>query len=152
MSRNIQQPLSMNSLPKKNTDHEFPDGVQESHPSVNIGNTVIHVEIARTKADIDRGLSRRKSLEEFHGMLFIFDHNARFRFWMKGMRFSIDIIWIGENMSIVHITPNIPPPPFFSRPVFYSPLVPARYVLEVNAGFCSLRGIKVGDHAGFVSI
>lgn len=120
--------------------------------SVKIGETVIPVEIARTKEQIDKGLSHRSSLGASEGMLFIFDHNAHFKFWMKGMRFPIDMIWIGEDRAIVHITANVPLPTIFRRPVFYSPPVAARYVLEVNADFARTHGVKVGDRAEFVHI
>ncbi len=125
-------------------------------PRLSIGTTEIPVEVVSSPADINKGLARRRSLEASHGMLFLFDHNAQFKFWMRGMRFPIDILWIGEDLRIVDMTENTPIVPFlkraFARPVFYSPSTPARYVLEVNAYFCKTHGIKIGDAVEFRSI
>jgi uncharacterized membrane protein (UPF0127 family) len=120
--------------------------------TVTIADVVIPVEIVSTAEDIARGLGKRKSLEASTGMLFLFDHSAVFKFWMKGMRFAIDIIWIGESMKIVDITKNLMPVRLFEKVRFHSPKVPARYVLEVNAGFCEKHRIAVGDAVTFNSI
>jgi uncharacterized membrane protein (UPF0127 family) len=125
---------------------------QTAMPHVVIGSVTIPVEVVSTAADIDKGLSGRKSLEASQGMLFLFDHSALFKFWMRGMRFSIDILWINEEYMIVDISENLPQVPFLKRPVFYSPSVPARYVLEVNASFSRAHGIRPGDRVTFVSV
>jgi uncharacterized membrane protein (UPF0127 family) len=119
--------------------------------AVKIGGLVIPVEVVSTKAAIDKGLSSREQLGASEGMLFIFDHTARFRFWMRKMLFSLDLVWIGENMLIVDITKNIPPLPDEADALFYSPIVPAMYVLEVNANFCDTHGIRLGEAVEFVT-
>ena len=125
-------------------------------PRILIGSTTIPVEIASTPTTIDKGLAHRRALEASSGMLFLFNHSAKFKFWMRGMRFPIDIIWIDEDSRIVDITENAPTVSFlkraFAKPVFYSPSVPARYVLEVNAGFCKSHNIKIADSTEFKSI
>jgi uncharacterized membrane protein (UPF0127 family) len=119
---------------------------------VSIGSTIIPVEVVSSAAAIDKGLGNRRSLEASHGMLFTFDHSAIFKFWMRNMRFPIDIIWIGEDMKIVDISENVPTVPFYARPPFHSPKVPARYVLEVNAHFCKSHAIQIGNTATIDSI
>ncbi|CAM6001438.1 unnamed protein product [Sphagnum balticum] len=119
--------------------------------AVKIDGRSIPVEVVSTKAAIDKGLSQRAYLEASAGMLFLFDHTARFRFWMRKMLFPLDIVWIGEDMKIVDITKNVPPLPDDAEALFYSPEVPAMYVLEVNANFCDTQGIHLGDTVEFVT-
>lgn len=111
-------------------------------PVLKVGDTSIYVDIADTPALREQGLSGKISLPEDQGMYFIFDRPGFYPFWMKEMNFPIDIIWIGENMSVVDITVGAAPDSF---PKTFAPTTPARYVLEVNAGFAERRGIKIGD-------
>ena len=61
---------------------------------------------------------------------------------MKEMNFPIDIIWIGEHMSVVDITKSASPSSF---PQTFVSSAPALYVLEVQAGFAERHGVKIGD-------
>ncbi len=110
-----------------------------------LNNCSIRVEISDTPALRQRGLSGRKSLAENAGMLFIFEHPDYHYFWMKDMKFSLDLIWI-LNGKVVDITPHVSPP---SGPVRqltrYRPSSPADRVLEVKAGVAETCGVKVGD-------
>ena len=58
------------------------------------------------------------------------------------MKFSIDIIWIGEGMEVVDITRNISPDSF---PQQFKSKLPSKYVLEVNAGWAESRDVEIGD-------
>jgi hypothetical protein len=114
---------------------------------IKIGNREIEVEIADTERERKKGLSGRTSLEEGQGMLFVFQQKERPAFWMKGMKFSIDIIWV-ENGKIVQIDKNIlPPTPGIpdNQLKLYLPSQPIDHVLEVRAGFTEENNIKVGD-------
>ena len=113
-------------------------------PTLTIGETKIAVEIADTDASRARGLSGRPSLAENTGLLFIFDRADYHSFWMKKMRFPIDIIWLDDNWRVVDLTENISPQDF---PKTYPPRAPARYVLEINAGFIADHQITIGDQA-----
>jgi len=113
------------------------------HGSVVINDIKVKVEIADETAELAKGLSNRKSLDEDSGMLFVFATPGQPAFWMKDMNFSIDIIWIKDDV-VVDIAPNLPvvAAEFLST---YTPKEPANYVLEVNAGFAKENGIKIGD-------
>lgn len=89
------------------------------------------------------GLMFRDKLEDNKGMLFIFDNEDKHSFWMKNMKFSLDIIWINKNNKIVDIKNNVLP-----CNKNCDSLVPkdsAKYVFEVNAGFTDKNNINIGD-------
>jgi uncharacterized membrane protein (UPF0127 family) len=115
--------------------------------SVKIGNNVIEVEIAETASQQAKGLSFRDSLDKNKGMLFDFGKEATPGFWMMGMKFPIDIVWI-KNGIIVGIEKNAPAPtpgtPSAALQV-YNPPESVDRVLEINAGLSDELGINIGD-------
>ena len=111
--------------------------------TLTIGNTTLQAEIAQTEKQKMIGLSHRKTLAEGHGMLFIFNTNDKHGIWMKDMHFPIDIIWIDTTMKVIHIEQNISPNTY---PQTFTPPTPARYILEVPAGYTKGR-MRVGDMA-----
>lgn len=115
-------------------------------PLVEVNNTRIPVEIVETPEAQAQGLSGRESLPRNSGMLFILSEPRTPSFWMKDMRFAIDIIWISEEKKIVGIERNVSPDTY---PQTFSPAVPARYVLEVNGGLATQHSIKQGDSVAF---
>ena len=122
--------------------------------TVKIGDISIKVDVADTDAERQKGLSGRASLDKDSGMLFVINNKATPTFWMKDMKFAIDIIWIlsssGDVKSgtIIQIDKNIEPPAFNtpdSKLKLYSPKSTVDYVLEVNSGYSDLHNIKVED-------
>lgn len=114
--------------------------------SVKIRNQEFKVEIADTTYLRSQGLSGREFLPEDAGMLFIFGSSTVQTFWMKGMKFPLDIIWIRDN-RIAGIEKNVPPEPgtpTFGLKLYNSP-GPVDKVLEVNAGVANKYGFEVGD-------
>ncbi len=113
--------------------------------TVQIGGETIRITVAATEAAREQGLSGRTELADDEGMLFVFPRDGNYAFWMKDMLFSIDIIWISPDGRVVHIAPNVSPTTYPED--FVSP-TPARYVLEVPAGFADAHGVNVGDIVG----
>ncbi len=104
----------------------------------------INVEVASTSAQSERGLGYRDSLAAGTGMLFDLHETRPAQIWMKGMRFPLDLVWIGEDKRVISVTAAVPiePPstPDADLPRYASPL-PVRYVLELNAGGSARLGI-----------
>ena len=116
-----------------------------------VGGAKIFVEVATSTAAIQTGLSGRTSLDADRGMIFVFPKPDKYRFWMPDMNFPVDIIWINGD-KVIGIT-KIASNEFDStNPVFYAPSNPARYVLEVNAGFIENRNINIGDEVVLYNI
>lgn len=109
---------------------------------VEIGNTIIPVEIADTEQSRIMGLSGRKTLPIDTGMLFVFDMIGRNEIWMKDMNFPIDIMWISDDFKIVRSMQNVSPETF---PQAFGQDVLSLYILEVPSGFIVSRGINVLD-------
>lgn len=111
----------------------------------------IDAEVASPGDSKRKGLSGRDSLEISKGMLFVFDKSANYTFWMKDMKFPIDIIWIDENKKVVHIAENASPEPDKKDAELtkYTSSSVAKYILEINAGLSKLHNLQVGDIADF---
>lgn len=118
-----------------------------STKKLKINENVLEVEIANTPSLRARGLGGRESLGQDAGMLFIFEKGGKYSFWMKGMKFGLDFIFI-ESGKVVDILTNIPSPAEGEKdenlPI-YQPRKPVNMVLEVNAGYVSAHNIGVGD-------
>ena len=117
---------------------------------IEFGGVTLTVEVAKSTADQQKGLSDRDSMANNHGMLFVFDNEANWGFWMKGMRFSLDIIWFDPQRHVVFIERGLPPCTPQDCPI-YTPPVKAMYVLEVNAGFVQDHNIVLGNTFQLVS-
>jgi len=100
------------------------------------------VAVADTPALRERGLSSYTGLGPEEGMLFVFPQDGAYSFWMKDMLFPIDILWIDADGHIVHIERSVSPK---SYPASFTPDSPARYVLEVPAGFSEEHGLTAGE-------
>lgn len=110
-----------------------------------INGKTFKVDLAQTPEQQVTGLSQTNSLRDNQGMLFVFADKRYRNFWMKDMKFPIDIIWIEDN-TIIGIEQNAPVPAKddTNPPVFRSS-GEANYVLEINAGLAEKYGIKVND-------
>lgn len=114
---------------------------------VQINGVNLNVEIADTQDKRAKGLGGRASLASDSGMLFVFTEPSKYSFWMKGLSFPLDFIWIRGD-KVVSILQNVSPPvpgqQDSSLPLF-QPSVEVDKVLEVNAGVIARLDIKVGD-------
>jgi uncharacterized membrane protein (UPF0127 family) len=114
--------------------------------AITVGGVPLKVELAVEPGDQARGLGYRPGLEPGTGMLFVDQEPAIQSFWMKGMRFCLDIVWI-EGGQIVgaaeSVCPAAPGTPDGSLPSYRSP-APVRYVLEVPAGWLTAHAFDAG--------
>lgn len=105
----------------------------------------VTVEKAVTQEQQMQGLADRTEMAENHGMLFVFPGDSTLQFWMEGMNFPLDMIWMDKTCRIVHISANQQPCQSEDNCPYIGSQFPSQYVLEVNAGFSALHHIQVGD-------
>lgn len=113
---------------------------------ITVGGKALEVEIADTAEKITLGLSGRDQIGA-DGMLFILAEPRQPGFWMKKMKFDLDIIWI-KNNKIVGIHKNIPAPaentPESKLEVYFAS-EPVDMVLEVPAGTSDQHNWRSGE-------
>ena len=113
------------------------------------------VDVADTHERQRLGLGGRDGLERERGMWFDMGGNRGATFWMRGLRFPIDIVWISDGLVVTGVAERLPFPepgtPDSALPV-YSSGVPIRYVLEINAGLAEELGIGEGSVVTFTPL
>ena len=118
------------------------------HPRVCVQESCVDVEIVSKPEDMTRGLQGRTGLGSGRGMLFAFSADARYKFWMKDMKFALDIIWIDRTGRVVSVGPNLPA--CTADPcLVYTPSAQARYVLEIPASSAARYGFVEGAACAF---
>lgn len=99
---------------------------------------------AVTNDEQERGLGGRDSLGTKEGMLFWYADTAKRCFWMKDMRFAIDMLWVSYDKKLVKIEGSVQPDTY---PQAYC--ATAQYVIELRAGTAAKEGLRVGDKLSF---
>ncbi len=107
------------------------------------------VQLAQNGIERTKGLMFQESLEQNKGILFLFDKESKYSFWMKNTFISLDIIWIDKNNNVVFISENNQPCKWYNCPSI-KPTTDAKYVLEVNSGIVKKIDLKVGDELNLV--
>jgi uncharacterized membrane protein (UPF0127 family) len=127
-------------------DSATPTGAAAAEPDawVTIKGRRVAVDLAITPEQQSLGLGHRDALAWNHGMLFVYDQPGFYSFWMRGMRFDIDIVWIRAS-RIVDIAQGVRHVPGEDGPTV-RPAELVDRVLEVPAGYAQTHGWRVGSH------
>lgn len=102
------------------------------------------VECVVTPAALKKGLSGRKTLASGTGMFFLFGRLQKQSMWMPGMNFPIDIVWLDENLCVVHVTYAATPCIEGNDCPSYSSEYSVLYAIETPAGDAKKYGFTVG--------
>ncbi len=122
--------------------------VESGKKTLTVGNQNFEVGIADNALTRAQGLSGRPFLAEKEGLFFIFSSLGKNGFWMKGMNFPIDIVWIKDD-RVIGFSENLQPEPgknILNFSIYYPPEEVDK-VLEVNAGAVAKYNLKIGDAA-----
>jgi len=116
--------------------------------------TSFPVTVVSSPQAMQKGLSGRSSLPKGDGMLFCFRDQVVQSMWMPDMHFPLDIVWISDTFTILHVNYNATPCPSKepSQCPHYSSEYPALFAIEVNAGDAAALGLQVGEHISFSGI
>ena len=103
-----------------------------------------NLEIADDNKERENGLMFREELCSNCGMLFIYEKEGDYKFWMKNTLIPLDIIWLDENFEVIYIA-NAVPCIKEKCELYGKNFENSKYVLEINYGFSEKIGMKVGD-------
>ena len=118
------------------------------NPKIRVGTTEFYVEIAATSEEKMKGLGGREILEPNTGMVFPYDHKEEYSFWMKGMQFPLDFVWIADQI-VVDLTENVQPTTS-GEITTVKPKLPVNQILELNAGDIKKHNIQIGDSVRYI--
>jgi uncharacterized membrane protein (UPF0127 family) len=129
-AQNVTQPAKVN-----NTES---NGYKKIDVKVN-GVTLV-ADVASSSEQRSKGLAVKDTLAENESMLFVFSKANDYQFWMKDMKFPIDILWLDADRYVIHIEHSLEPCDSDGCPL-YKPDGKAQYVLETVAGFAEKYGV-----------
>ncbi|HET7827794.1 MAG TPA: DUF192 domain-containing protein [Candidatus Saccharimonadales bacterium] len=115
---------------------------------VTINSNAFNTEVASSAAEFEKGLAGRPCILPNQAMLFAFKQPGQYPFWMRGMKFPIDMLWINSNDQVTAARANIQPstyPQQFANAVDH----PAQYVLEIKANRAIQLKVGLGTPVSF---
>ena len=80
------------------------------------------------------------------GMIFVFERERKLSFWMRNTCIPLDMLFVAEDGTIVNVEENVPT---LTDRTFTSGGCPAKYVVELNAGWARAHGVKAGQKIAF---
>jgi uncharacterized membrane protein (UPF0127 family) len=114
--------------------------------NVQVGQLDLSSEIAASSDDQQQGLSDRDCLGDDRAMLFPYGIPGDYCYWMKDMRFSIDMVWLDNEKRVITIKHDAKPETY---PNSFCPERPAQYVIEVNSGVAKANNWQTGTQFSF---
>lgn len=114
---------------------------QQAMPTIELtaGFHRIEAEVAATDQNRQTGLMQRKSMALQHGMLFVFPQPNTYCMWMRNTLIPLSVAFLDDEGKIINIEDMQP-----QTEDNHCARRPARYALEMNLGWFSQRGLKVG--------
>jgi uncharacterized membrane protein (UPF0127 family) len=107
---------------------------------LNAGMHIIDAQVASTPDQRETGLMFRKEMPQQEGMLFVFEYPSQQCFWMKNTLLPLSVAFVHDDGTIANIE-EMQAQTLDS----HCSVEPVRYVLEMNKGWFSKKGIKAGS-------
>lgn len=141
---------SKNGSQKDPADHKLERQINYQKPVTFFNSngdslSTVDVAVADDESERNTGLMNINNLPEDKGMLFIFNDEKPRSFWMANTPLPLDIIFVDADSSIIRIHHSTRP----YDETNYSSGKPAKFVVEVNAGYCVSHDIFEGGHIAF---
>ena len=108
--------------------------------TTSLGEQAFSIEIADDPSERSAGLMFRETMDDDHGMLFVFQQTRPVSFWMKNTPMPLDLVFIGQDGKVIEILPG----ESFSE-ASIGPTEPVRFVLELKRGTAEKTGMRGGD-------
>lgn len=108
------------------------------------------LEVANNETEKAEGLMNRTNLGEHEGMLFNYTEEDLRGFWMKNTLIPLDMIFLNEEREVINVETAYPEPNTSDEDLKrYRSERPAKYVIEVNAGFAENYSITEGTEVNW---
>lgn len=118
-------------------------------PWVELAGQRFAIEVADDDPERARGLMYRDAMEADRGMLFIHETEEPQAYWMKNTKIPLDILYFDSSRKLVSQQRDVPPCSLGDACPSYPSNVPARYVLELNAGEAARLKLQDGAELRF---
>ena len=117
------------------------DSPQLNLPRIKLtaGMYLIDTQVAANSPQRTIGLMFRPQMPAGEGMLFVFDAPAEQCFWMKNTLLPLTAAFVADDGTIVNLADMKP-----QTTQSHCSAKPVRYVLEMNQGWFTQKGIKAG--------
>jgi uncharacterized membrane protein (UPF0127 family) len=99
----------------------------------------IDAQVALNPEQRQVGLMFRKNMPQHEGMIFVFEQPTKQCFWMKNTLLPLTAAFVADDGTIVNLADMKP-----ETLNAHCSDKPVRYVLEMNQGWFSKKGIKAG--------
>ncbi len=109
------------------------------------------LELARTPQQRALGYMYRSRVGPDEGMLFLFEESGFHSIWMKNCLVGLDVVWLSDDLHVVHLERSLPPCKADPCPG-YPPMLKARYILEIAAGMAKKSRLNVGDEVKILGV
>ncbi len=103
----------------------------------------IAAEVAFTEEARMTGLMFRKQMAANQGMLFVFPIAARHCMWMRNTLIPLSVAFLDDQGHIINVEEMLP-----QTEDSHCAAKPARFALEMNAGWFKSRGLAAGTAIG----
>lgn len=124
-----------------------PVGSQTYFP-ISVGGSELQLQLALKSAEQKKGLMYRESLDNDHGMLFLFDRPDKRGFWMRNTRIPLDIGYFDSSGQLLEIHKLFP----YDETAVNSRSREVLIAVETNRGWYAANGIQVGDRIDMSSL
>lgn len=108
-----------------------------SHKVIRVDNEYWYTTIADEPGEWSKGLGDTNDICHTCAMLFDFKDGVdkERTFWMKGMKFNLDIYWLDKDYNVLYVERNLSPSTYYdyNPPQTFGQGVNARYVFEVKS-------------------
>lgn len=114
---------------------------------VKIGDKNYDIFVTENDTDKKNGLAIFDDIKENEGMLFEFEQEDYHTFWMRGMKFDIDIIFLDGEKKVIQIFENVQKDSYKSEEDYklYTSKLKSKYVIEIKSGEVKKNNLKIGD-------
>ena len=115
---------------------------------ISIAESKLQLQLALKTVEHQKGLMYRESLDDDHGMLFLFDRPDKRSFWMKNTRIPLDIGFFDSYGQLLEIHKLFP----YDENTVNSRSCEVLIAVETNRGWYAANGIQVGDRIDMSSL